>query len=144
MKVHPAVSTTSSYEAELILAAKARGVHTAQSAERSGEAGRARLRGKLVLSEAGARNLPGNAMAHLEVAVAGESYGVRSKRGGAACAERSSHEHLESRRPFSGVGSTKRTKVRLKGVEPPRPFGHGDLNAARLPVPPQPRGDPAI
>ena len=30
--------------------------------------------------------------------------------------------------------------MRLEGVEPPRPCGHGDLNAARLPVPPQPRG----
>ena len=29
--------------------------------------------------------------------------------------------------------------MRLEGVEPPRPCGHGDLNAARLPVPPQPR-----
>ncbi len=29
--------------------------------------------------------------------------------------------------------------MRLEGVEPPRPCEHGDLNAARLPVPPQPR-----
>ena len=28
--------------------------------------------------------------------------------------------------------------VRLKGLEPSRPFGHSDLNAARLPIPPQP------
>src|SRR3954453_15191408 len=33
---------------------------------------------------------------------------------------------------FGGVGGG------LEGVEPPRPCGHGDLNAARLPVPPQP------
>ncbi len=30
--------------------------------------------------------------------------------------------------------------VRLRGVEPPRAFAHTDLNRARLPVPPQPRG----
>ncbi len=38
----------------------------------------------------------------------------------------------ESRRPRGGG-------MRLRGVEPPRSFLHGDLNAARLPVPPQPR-----
>ena len=29
--------------------------------------------------------------------------------------------------------------MRLKGLEPPRAYTHGDLNAARLPVPPQPQ-----
>ena len=29
--------------------------------------------------------------------------------------------------------------VRMRGLEPPRPYGHGDLNAARLPIPPHPR-----
>ena len=30
--------------------------------------------------------------------------------------------------------------MQLRGLEPPHPCGHGDLNAARLPIPPQPRG----
>jgi site-specific DNA recombinase len=35
--------------------------------------------------------------------------------------------------------------VRMRGLEPPRPDGHGDLNAARLPIPPHPRvGDATI
>ena len=29
--------------------------------------------------------------------------------------------------------------MRLRGLEPPRACAHGDLNAARLPIPPQPR-----
>src|SRR5829696_8715230 len=29
--------------------------------------------------------------------------------------------------------------MRLRGFEPPRALAHGDLNAARLPVPPQPQ-----
>ncbi len=33
-----------------------------------------------------------------------------------------------------------RLLMRLKGVEPPRPFGHMHLKHARLPVPPQPLG----
>ena len=35
----------------------------------------------------------------------------------------------------SGVWS-----MRARGFEPPRPLGHRDLNPARLPVPPRPRG----
>ena len=31
--------------------------------------------------------------------------------------------------------------MRLRGLEPPRACAHGDLNAARLPIPPQPRDD---
>ena len=38
--------------------------------------------------------------------------------------------------PSRGAGEV---SMRLEGVEPPRPCEHGDLNAARLPVPPQPR-----
>jgi hypothetical protein len=30
--------------------------------------------------------------------------------------------------------------VRMRGLEPPRAFAHTDLNRARLPVPPHPRG----
>ena len=30
-------------------------------------------------------------------------------------------------------------EVRLRGVEPPRPFGHKPLKLARLPIPPQPQ-----
>src|SRR5215217_7219805 len=29
--------------------------------------------------------------------------------------------------------------MRLRGLEPPRALAHGDLNAARLPIPPQPQ-----
>ena len=29
--------------------------------------------------------------------------------------------------------------MRMRGLEPPRPYGHTDLNRARLPVPPHPR-----
>ena len=31
-------------------------------------------------------------------------------------------------------------RVRMRGLEPPRPYGHTDLNRARLPIPPHPRG----
>ena len=31
-------------------------------------------------------------------------------------------------------------RVRMRGLEPPRPKGHTDLNRARLPIPPHPRG----
>jgi hypothetical protein len=34
---------------------------------------------------------------------------------------------------------SRRTTVRLKGVEPSRALAHTDLNRARLPVPPQPQ-----
>jgi hypothetical protein len=27
----------------------------------------------------------------------------------------------------------------MRGLEPPRPYGHTDLNRARLPIPPHPR-----
>jgi site-specific DNA recombinase len=36
-------------------------------------------------------------------------------------------------------GSSATMMVRMRGLEPPRPDGHGDLNAARLPIPPHPR-----
>ena len=29
-------------------------------------------------------------------------------------------------------------QVRARGLEPPRPFGHKNLNLARLPIPPRP------
>jgi hypothetical protein len=31
--------------------------------------------------------------------------------------------------------------MRLRGIEPPRAQAHTDLNRARLPIPPQPRGE---
>ena len=31
--------------------------------------------------------------------------------------------------------------MRMRGLEPPRPYGHTDLNRARLPIPPHPRGE---
>jgi hypothetical protein len=35
-------------------------------------------------------------------------------------------------------GLSPKIMVRMRGLEPPRPYGHGDLNAARLPIPPHP------
>ncbi len=43
-----------------------------------------------------------------------------------------------SRHSWPG-GFSPRMMVRMRGLEPPRPYGHGDLNAARLPIPPHPR-----
>ena len=43
---------------------------------------------------------------------------------------------------FEDGGSHVESLVRLKGVEPSRALAHTDLNRARLPVPPQPRGQP--
>ena len=37
---------------------------------------------------------------------------------------------------FRGQGSSKHTMVREEGLEPSRPFGHRNLNPARLPIPP--------
>jgi hypothetical protein len=37
---------------------------------------------------------------------------------------------------FAGVGSTKDFLVGEEGLEPSRPFGHRNLNPARLPIPP--------
>ena len=34
--------------------------------------------------------------------------------------------------------------MRMRGLEPPRPYGHTDLNRARLPIPPHPRGRPIV
>ena len=44
--------------------------------------------------------------------------------------------------PFGAHRQTHSDKavVRLRGLEPPRGFPHSALNAARLPIPPQPRG----
>ena len=40
----------------------------------------------------------------------------------------------------TGACTPRPAEMRLKGVEPSRAFAHTDLNRARLPVPPQPRG----
>ena len=37
---------------------------------------------------------------------------------------------------FRGQGSSKNCLVREEGLEPSRPFGHRNLNPARLPIPP--------
>ena len=45
----------------------------------------------------------------------------------------------------AGPGDSRATLVRAKGLEPPRPCSHEDLNLARLPIPPRPpdvRGAP--
>ena len=34
--------------------------------------------------------------------------------------------------------------MRMRGLEPPRPYGHTDLNRARLPIPPHPRGTVSV
>ena len=36
--------------------------------------------------------------------------------------------------------STPNLAMRMRGLEPPRAFAHTDLNRARLPIPPHPRG----
>ena len=36
------------------------------------------------------------------------------------------------------------SRMRMRGLEPPRPYGHTDLNRARLPIPPHPRGRPIL
>ncbi len=54
-------------------------------------------------------------------------------------------------RPYGGValhmcgagclrGRHPAPHMRMRGLEPPRPYGHTDLNRARLPIPPHPRG----
>jgi hypothetical protein len=40
-----------------------------------------------------------------------------------------------------GHGSPE-SAMRMRGLEPPRAFAHTDLNRARLPIPPHPRGQP--
>ncbi len=52
----------------------------------------------------------------------------------------------ESRRPtlvasatLNGLSSCNEHLVREGGLEPPRPFGHRNLNPARLPIPPLPQ-----
>ena len=42
-------------------------------------------------------------------------------------------------RPHAQRRSENRFRVRMRGLEPPRPKGHTDLNRARLPIPPHPR-----
>src|SRR5690349_3465903 len=44
--------------------------------------------------------------------------------------------HPLSGRPGLSSRELSRVAVREGGVEPPRPFGHTDLNRARLPIPP--------
>src|SRR5206468_11857221 len=41
-------------------------------------------------------------------------------------------------RVLEGLGSNMSQMVRMRGLEPPRGCPHGDLNAARLPIPPHP------
>jgi hypothetical protein len=39
-----------------------------------------------------------------------------------------------------GTGELAKPLMRMRGLEPPRAFAHTDLNRARLPIPPHPRG----
>src|SRR5579884_1462534 len=50
---------------------------------------------------------------------------------------RRSTRFLSTRRPGSRRAST---AMRMRGLEPPRARAHTDLNRARLPIPPHPRG----
>ncbi len=47
-------------------------------------------------------------------------------------------------RSFGGLGSNVDQMVRMRGLEPPPGFPDTDLNRARLPIPPHPRGDAKI
>jgi anthranilate synthase/aminodeoxychorismate synthase-like glutamine amidotransferase len=40
----------------------------------------------------------------------------------------------------AGAAAGQGSEVRMRGLEPPRAFAHTDLNRARLPIPPHPRG----
>jgi hypothetical protein len=68
--------------------------------------------------------------------------GRSSARRRAACRSRSPACRFWQRQ--SGIHRVRRmhrsllNRMRLRGLEPPRPYGHGDLNAGRLPIPPQP------
>jgi hypothetical protein len=52
------------------------------------------------------------------------------------------HEAQKRRDPrqAGGLGLNVHQMVRLRGLEPPRPCEHSDLNAACIPISPQPRG----
>ena len=54
------------------------------------------------------------------------------------CRLRTSWERMLASRRKEGDTSVAFNQVRLRGLEPPRPCGHKDLNLARLPIPPQP------
>ena len=47
---------------------------------------------------------------------------------------------LRASRAVGGAGRGRGSRMRMRGLEPPRPYGHTDLNRARLPIPPHPRG----
>jgi hypothetical protein len=48
---------------------------------------------------------------------------------------------LNDENPLSAGGSP---FMRMRGLEPPRACAHTDLNRARLPIPPHPRGQPIV
>src|SRR4051794_1672687 len=67
--------------------------------------------------------------------------GSKPGRRGAAATSFSTTRLAESGRRLGADQAPTRTKpvVRMRGLEPPRPYGHTDLNRARLPIPPHPR-----
>lgn len=58
---------------------------------------------------------------------------TRLGRGCQASAKPQRPRNGQGPRLYGGLGSNVETMVRMRGLEPPRPYGHGDLNAARLP-----------
>ena len=64
---------------------------------------------------------------------------------GADAAERRRRRSAEAdSAPSDGLSSSKTLLVREEGLEPSRPFGHRNLNPARLPIPPLARVDCAL
>src|SRR4051794_2228325 len=51
-------------------------------------------------------------------------------------------EYLRDRRVSPVVSLALDLTMRMRGLDPPRAFAHTDLNRARLPIPPHPRGRP--
>ena len=66
------------------------------------------------------------------------THGSSSRDGPPESLERVIARHRTLRR--GGQRARCRPAMRMRGLEPPRPFGHTDLNRARLPIPPHPRG----
>ena len=49
-----------------------------------------------------------------------------------------------SARASGRIATMRGRAMRMRGLEPPRPYGHTDLNRARLPIPPHPRSRPIL
>jgi site-specific DNA recombinase len=69
---------------------------------------------------------------------------TRLGRGCQAPAKARRPQNAQDPRLFGGLGSNVGQMVRMRGLEPPPGFPDTDLNRARLPIPPHPRGDAKI